>query len=575
MGAARGVGSVARWCLALSVLAGGCRTPFTKHSSDYGRVLDEGRLRTVEHFELSRYSAPEGESDEGVPSPSEGEDLRARFEGKQSAEVTLAEARAWALEHNLDLRASLVDPSIANARLTEEEAAFEALLFGEYRIVDNDTPTASQLADGQQRFQSLDLGVRVPLRTGGTAEVRLPFTRNRTNNQFSTLNPAVTSDLELSLSQPLLRNAGRRATTQAIRIASYNRQISEAQTTLAVINELTDVDRVYWDLYRARQTLDVRQRQYEVAVVQLERAERQVRAGRLAEIEVIRAQAGVADRLEDIIVAQNDVLTRQRELKRLVNAPELDVGGSLLIVPSTSPDPVRYELDGESLAQAAEQNRMELLELELRLLADASDIELRENQLLPELSVDLLYRINGLGGNVGDALEQLVQNDFEDFSVGVNAELPLGNEAARSRLRQATLTRLARLATRESRRQTIRQEVFDAVDGLESSWQRILASRQSVALNARALDAEQRQFEVGRSTSDEVLEANADLAEAQLAEVNAIVDYELAQVELARAAGMLRGAARIRWEPADPEEARQSWRSSSAVGSTSRDPAGG
>jgi len=545
-----------------------CRTPFTSHPSDYGEVVDKRRLRTVKTFEFDRHaSAPEegGLSEDAGPAPPPTpEELRARFEGLASLDLTLQQARVSALEHNLDLRASLVDPSIANAQLTEEEAAFDALLFADYQLIDNDTPTASQLTDSQQRFQSLDLGVRIPLRTGGQAEVRFPFTRNRTNNQFTTLNPSVTSDLEFSLSQPLLRNAGRRATTHGIRVASYNRQISETQTTLAVINELTSVDRAYWDLYRARSTLDVRQQQYELALAQLERAERQARVGRVAEIEVIRAQSGVADRLEDIIVAENDVLTRQRELKRLVNTPGLDVDTETIVVPATEPDPARYDLDAEALAEAAERNRMELLELELRLLADAADIRLRKNQLLPELSVDLLYRINGLGGNLGDALDQLADNNFEDFSIGVNAEFPVGNRAARSRFRQALFTRLQRLATRESRRQTIRQEVHDAIDELDSTWQRIIASRQSVVLNVRTLEAEQRRFEVGRSTSDDVLEATADLADARLAEVNAVVDYELAQVELARAAGMLTGAARVRWDPPAPAEARESWHSSRA-----------
>ncbi|MFG0328171.1 MAG: TolC family protein [Phycisphaerales bacterium JB037] len=536
--------------LALGASLGGCSNPLAPLESDYGRVVDRERLRSVRTLELG----------EGTPVPRETrrptlEEVENRYADLERLEVGLEEARASALENNLGLKVARVDPAIANARVSEEEAAFEAVFFGSARYADTDTPTSSTLNSAKQDFRSLEAGVRIPLRTGGTAQVSLPITRNQTNNSFATLNPAWTADLEFSYSQPLLRNAGRFATTQGIRIASYDRQITEAQTTLAIIAELSSVDRAYWNLYRARRALDVRQSQYEVALAQVERAERLVRAGRAVEVEILRAESGLADRLEAIIVAENDLLNRQRELKRRMNLPGLDVATATRVDPATPPDPLRYELDPAELSELAERSRMEMLELELRLLADAANIRLRENQTQPELTLDVLYRINGLGRDLGRASEVLAENDFEDLSIGLTGEIPIGNEAARSRLRQATLTRMQRLADREARRQTIREEVYDAVDAIDSAWQRILAARQSVVVNVRAFDAEQRQFENGRSTSTDVLDAASRLADAQLAEINAIVDYQLAQIDLAQATGTLLGAARVSWEPAGLEDA--------------------
>ncbi len=88
---------------------------------------------------------------------------------------------------------------------------------------------------------------------------------------------------------------------------------------------------------------------------------------------------------------------------------------------------------------------------------------------------------------------------------------------------------------------------------IHAGWQRILAARQSVALNLRTLEAEQREFGVGDSTSTDVLDAAARLADAQSAEINAIVDYQVSQIDLAVATGSLLGAARVRWEPRDPQ----------------------
>ncbi len=538
--------------LVLVSMLGACANPLAPVERDYGRIVRPERTREVVSLDLEAFAQP-ADTPLSVEEPPES-----RFDDGEEIALTLEECRASALAHNLDLRVALVDPAIANERLSEQESAFEALFFLNATQAQTDTPTASRLTSAQQEFTSIEPGVRIPLRTGGSVEVSAPFTRIETNNQFSTLNPAYTSDLELTLSQPLLRNAGRFVSTSAILIAGYNRQISEAQTKLRVLAQLASVDRAYWRLYQARQELRVRQEQYEIAMEQLASARRRVEAGDAPEIEVTRAQAGVADRLEAIISAENQVLVRQRELKRLINMPGLDVDSPQAIETATPPDPVRFRLDRRVLADRAVRERMEMLELELSLLVDAANIEVAENALLPVLDATLSYTINGLGPTEGDALDILAENDFEDWSVGLRAEAPLGNGAARARLRQALLTRLQRLSSRAQREQTIRQEVADAVDAIEATWQRILAARQSVVLNRRALEGEQRQFRAGESTSTDVLNAASRLGDAQLGEIRALVDYQIAQIDLAAATGSLLGAARVRWAPVDASEAARS-----------------
>ncbi len=536
--------------LALVGAAGGCKSPLWSHPSDFGQQTPRERLRDIQPLHVERYAAPPTPPPaEGAAVPDQYAEAKARFESLEQVNLSLEEGRVSALRNNLDLRVALVDPRIAATRVSLEEAAFEAAFTTRALWQKTDTPTSSSLTDAQREFGLIEPGVTIPLRTGGTATISLPITRDETNNTFSTLNPAHTSDLQFSISHDLLRGAGRRVNVAGITIASYNQQAVEAQTKLQVIQELSDTDRRYWELYRARGVLDVAQQQYELAQAQLERAERQVRAGRAAEIEVVRAQSGVAERLGAIISSQNAVLQRQRDLKRVINMPGLDVDSPQMIVPTTLPDPVEYTFDPEELAKVAVNQRMELLETELRLLADAVNIDVTRNGLLPRLTLDATYRINGLGGTLDDSFEELADNRFEDFSIGANLLVPLGNEAAKSRFREAVLTRLQRLGTYETRHQTIRQEVYDAVDRIASDWQRILANRQATILATRTLQAEQRQFDVGRATSNDVLDATTNLAQTQLAELQAVVDYQLGQVALAQATGTLLGAAKVAWEP--------------------------
>lgn len=535
-------------CAALCACEG---NPFASEPADFGREVALDRLRRIDTANLKRYA----KDNPNIPVDAAGmvdkeaiERARKRFEGITSYNLTIEEARASTLANNLDLQIALLDPAIARETMSQEEARFESAFTLRSLWSESNQPTGLDVPFVDQTYvgtRFIEPGVTIPTRTGETINVSFLPQRLDTNPSSGAFDPQYTADMAFSISQPLLRNAGRRANTAALRVANYNRQAAEATTKLEAIRQLAAIDRSYWRLYQAKKNLEVAQQQYELASAQLETAQRKVNAGSVAEIEVIRSQAGVSDRLDVIIRAQNAVLTQQRELKRVMNMPGLDVESATLVSPSTPPDLILYEFDRSELTKFAVATRMEMLELELRLAADAANIDFQQNQALPLLSLDYTYNVNGLGGVRGTAFQNMVSFEHADWSVGLSAQIPIGNEAARSAVRRAILFRLQRLSTRDARELAIRQEVLNAVDSIEASWQRVIAARQSVILNTRALQAEQRQFAVGASTSVFVLDATTRLAEAQFSEISAITDYEISQVDLAFATGTLLGQSRV------------------------------
>ncbi len=464
-------------------------------------------------------------------------------------ELTLEECRALTMENNLDIKVQLIEPAIAAERVSEQEARFESAFYSNLTYSTTDTPTSTTLTGSQVDYSRVNLGVEVPLRTGGTLTFDIADSRTKTDSAFSTLNPAYVSDLSVSISQPLLRNAGTRVNTYAIRLAGYEQQIIDTQTKLELIRVIANADRWYWRLYAARRELDVRKKEYDLAKAQLEQAQRFVDAGERAMIEIIRAEAGAAERLEAIIITENNLRDRERELKKLLNKPGLDMQTATILIPATQPDPVHYELDRQTLVTKALDNRMEMLELELRIAADASTVDYMRNQALPLVTLDYRYNINGLGATRDDSLEVLGDKNFEDHQLGLQLLVPLGNGAAKSRLLQAFYQRRQRLATQQNRRALIELEVLNAIDQLEANWQRILASRQNAILAGRLFEAEKRQFELGLGTSTDVLNAQTAFANAQSSEISALTEYQIALVDIAYATGTLLGSAKIQWEP--------------------------
>src|SRR5215218_389185 len=205
--------------------------------------------------------------------------------------LTIYDARQLALRNNLDLRVELFNPSISRENINVEEARFESLFSGTVDYGTSDAPSANQVSQqisgNQSKSLSVRPGLRVPLRTAGSIDFEVPIRRFASDSPSAILNPSYTSDAAITLRQPLLRGAGVDVNTQGIRVAFYAYQQSQARTKLSVIAVLTDVDRVYWRLYAAREALKVRVAEYDLAVAQLDRARRMVERGALGDVETV------------------------------------------------------------------------------------------------------------------------------------------------------------------------------------------------------------------------------------------------------------------------------------------------
>lgn len=512
------------------------------------RVVPPRELREIGAVQPHEIGRPPARAPSTLPS------TRATVEPLAKVPLTLADVRELALRNNLDLQVSRISPALANESLFEEEAQYEALFTTSAGYSSTDSPSANQITQQQTGNQSnswnVTPGVQFPLRTGGVVELDVPLSRFETDTQAQTLNPAYTSDVAARITQPLLRGGGIDVNAQPIRVAFYGYQQAQARAKLEVTRVLADADRVYWRLFAAREALLVRRQEYDLAVAQLRRARSQVDAGAAAEVEIVRAQSGVADRIEAIITSENTLRDTERQLKRILNSPDLEMESPTELLPATPPRPVYMELDVPNLVSRAMAQRMELLETELEIALATASVRVARHETLPLVNVDYTYNINGLGGGWDDSFDMVRTNDFVDHRVGLRVEVPIGNAAARSRLRRALLNRVQALATLDQRRLLIRQEVLNAADQFEANWQRILAARQRVLLAQRLLEVEIRQFEQGLRTSTEVLNAQTQLASAQLSEISAVADYQIAQVDIAFATGTVLGQSSVVWEPA-------------------------
>jgi len=488
-------------------------------------------------------------------------------EVSRALQFTLADLRIKALKNNLSIKVAKVSPQIAATEVRREEAKFDQIFYVYARYGENDDPLQTsdyvgfnsenpslnnqqvKLSTLAQENKSLDVeaGIKVPLRTGGTIVLSAPLSNkkiSRNSGQFNS--DTYQSAMRFSFSQPLLRNAGRDINEASISIANLEQQGTTLNTRLQSIRIIAMVDKAYWQLYESWGELDIRRQQYEYAQQNLQMVKKRVAEGLTARVEISRSEIGVADRFEALIIAETNLKRANRQLQFLLNDISDNPSLEAIFLPTTPPNLVKYDIDRKKLMSDALGGRIELLTQELKLSADLASINYLENQTLPLFTVDYQY---GALSNTFDSFEStyngMFNSDFNDWYLGFKFELPISNELNKSRLDRAIQQRNQRFTTKALQELTIKKEIYNAVDQIEQNWQRILAARQQVLIAGINYEAELKQFNEGIRTMTEVLETLTRLGEAQIKEIKAIGDYQIALVDTAYATGTLLGYSKL------------------------------
>ncbi len=460
---------------------------------------------------------------------------------RKSIELRLQEAVLVALSNNVDIKIERLQPEIAETDIEAEESVFDP-------TVKTDIFQASSRQQSDlERFLTgatepfristdIETGIEKKFTTGATAAFTVGNDRLSSNSFVQRFNPSWSSDLVLSVTQPLLKDFGRTFNLGRIVIAKNNRTISDFQFRKRVIDIVTLVKETFWDLVLAIELLDVAEQSLRQAQDLLEINRAKVEAGQLAPIDVVEAEAGVAAREEAVILAEDAIQDLEDRLKSLLN---LDKDRSLLtaaLLPMDQPmdTEIRFSLPRE--IETALENRPDYLQTKTELENRIVNLKLAKNQIRPRVDMVASAGVNGLGSSNENAWEEL-NGDFYDLRIGLRFEYPLGNRAAKSQLVRQKLERQQIELRLGDLEKDIALEVREAIRQVETDFRRIKTTRVARRLAEEKLEAEQAKFEVGISTTKDVLDFQVDLTLARSRESRALIDYNKSLVTLHQSLG--------------------------------------
>jgi outer membrane protein TolC len=468
-------------------------------------------------------------------------------------ELTLEDAVRRAVENNPDLVIVRLGTEADAARTAQSRAAYTPV-FGTVLGRSSMVTPPSTLLSGEQGvdvddwFSSTGMRGRVPWGAGAWS-ISWDSARTTSTSPFFNFAPSLQSGLEVAFSQPLLRDRAIDATRHQYVIAKRNQQISELRFREAIVQTVAAVKQAYWTLKATSANVGVQQQSLQLAE-QLARENRiRVDAGQSPPIDLVQAEAEVAQRRENLIQATAGAGDAEDRLRRLIMPPADASFWQMRLEAIDEPSAPGDLPDVDAAVRRALDARFDIARAGHDLENAQTDIAYFANQRLPDVRVETSYRGSGLGGteflraggfpgsitgtrrrSFGDALGQAFTPDYPAWSLGVTISYPLGRSyeeagAARAEIeRRQVAQRIAslKLDAVETVRRAARQ--------IRSNAERMDAARAGATLARERLDVEQRRFEVGLSTTFLVTQAQRDLLQAEVRLLATTLDHESALV---------------------------------------------
>lgn len=485
-----------------------------------------------------------------------------KVEGSKPAttKLTLQGAIETSLKNNLQVQIASETRDFTRAGLLLEQGAFDWNLTGNLNL--SKTQDASRIqnfpggpftsTETTNFSRNFTIGTTKAFGWGGNLSLTYAptysFTKGSVNggpeSPFTT-NP-YDGRLSATYTQSLLKNFGRDATESRLIVARKSAQAADLTFVNSIITLVASTESLYWDVVFAQRNLENKQQTLALAQKQLRENQIRVQVGTLAPIEVTSSEASVAQREQDIISAEAQLLNAKDALIRaLYPSTERPAGLELTDDPSVKP----LELDETAAEQRALANRLELksarLDLESKQILETA----ANNRTLPQLDAFATYNGNAASQIASEGLaavnKDLTKSAYPGYTVGLQFALPIQNRAARGSQAQARANRRQSELSLRDLELGITLEVRQAFRNVDASTKGVAAAEKTRIFREKDLEAEQKKFENGMSTNFLVLSKQNDLDNSKSSELQARITYAKAVTALEKALGHLLEARKL------------------------------
>ena len=480
--------------------------------------------------------------------------------GAAGTPVSIEEAVRMALENNLGLQIERLNPQIQVLGIARATAVYAPTLFSNLNRRSATAPPGDFLSSGGAAIvtnsnfgttggvqQQISLG-------GGSYSLSLDGSRGTSNAARTLFSPQLGSNMNAAYTQPLLRNFRIDGLRQQVLLSRNQAQAADIQLQQRVTQTSRNVRAAYYRLIGAIAGLDVAQQSLELSRTSLKNNQTRVEVGTMAQIDIISTQAEVASNEELVIIQQAAIESAQDNLRGLIMNPAQPDFWNARFTPGEPPSISTKAIDLDAAIKAALANRTDIREFKKSMESTDISMQFARNQKLPAVDVTARYGLTGIGGtqfkygtplnegeappilgqtvrSFGEVLRDVFGNNFRSWSFALNVSYPIGTSQADAAYAQGKLQKQQEQTSLANLELAVTQSVRDAARQVNTNLKRVEATRKAREFAEKRLDAENKRFTVGLSSTFELLQAQRDLARAKQSELNATIDYNQSIVD--------------------------------------------
>ena len=446
--------------------------------------------------------------------------------------LSLSDCIAEAIEHNFDVRVERYEPLKSQLALDAAYAGYDPTLSLSGTHAHNNTTgllTTNGASITENNSFNAGLGGTVP--SGATYNLF----GNISDNYEPSLERAG-GQVGMSVTQPVLRNLWIDSTRLAVMAARIQVHFSDQGLRQQLITTVTAVENAYYELIYARENVEVGRQALDLAQTQLDQDRQRVEVGSLAPLDAQQDESQAAQSKANLILAVSTLGTDQRVLKNLIT-DEYTTWVDVDIQPTMTLDaPLQLFNLQDSWTKGMTQ-RPDLLQARLDLEQQGIQLKYDRNQLFPELDLVGSFGYNGDGAGYSETFGQYGTANRPFYSYGAQVTVPLSNLKARSAYQSDKAIERQDLLKLKQLEQNIMVSIDNAVGVARSDYESVEATKLARIYAEAALDAEQKKYAVGKSTTFTVLQLQNNLTAARSQEIRALANYQEALTALAQQEG--------------------------------------
>lgn len=474
------------------------------------------------------------QDESALPSSSPEPALETQAESNLKA-LSMADCVQIGLEHNLDIKINRFAPQISEYNYSMAYAGYDPVLNTSYSYgfsknpssLDPGTTTINLDRDIYSDSLSSSLSMLSP--SGGTVSLSGNYNRSGlssgmynmgNNDQFSAYGG-------INLSQPLLKNFWIDGTRMGIKVAKKNMEVSQMTYEFSLMTTIYSIENAYYSLIGAREDIIAAEQNLSQAQEFLDETRKKVELGSLIDLDTKDAESRVSSAKSSLIAIRQAYMTAANTLRSLLS-------DNFALWQDTN-----FELTDELLSTPVLPSRAESwfkgMTMRPDLLQMKKDLENRDiyvkysyNQLFPQLDLVGSYAHSGASLNNGArSLTQAGQGTYPRYSVGGQFSMPLGNISARNTYKTRKAEREQSILSLKQKEQNVMVEIDNAINSVNSSLEAIVSTRDARKYAEQAWEAGKIRLDHGKATSFEVLQLQTTLFQNRLAEIRALVTYNI------------------------------------------------